>query len=93
MEAAGGCERQAFAQLCKQGLTVSILSPHAVRQFALSMGSLEKADAIDADMIAWCAKVRKSPPMCLALGGQEHRRALVMRLRELTERRAVQFNQ
>ena len=66
MEATGGYEQQAFAQLSEAGLPVAILNPRAVRQFAQSMGRLEKTDRIDAGMIAWYAEVRQSPPM----GGQ-----------------------
>jgi transposase len=93
MEATGGYEQQAFAQLSGQGLAVTILNPRAVRQFAQSMGSLEKTDRIDAGMIAWYAEVKKSQPVCLAPENQQHLRALVTRLRQLTEMRAVQLNQ
>jgi transposase len=93
MEATGGYEQQAFAQLSEQGLPVAILNPRAVRQFAQSMGSLEKTDAIDAGMIAWYAEVKKSQPACLAPENQQHLRALVTRLRQLTEMRVVQLNQ
>lgn len=93
MEATGGYEQQAFAQLSEQGLPVAILNPRAVRQFAQSMGSLEKTDRIDAGMIAWYAEVKKSQPACLAPESQQHLRALVTRLRQLTEMRAVQLNQ
>jgi transposase len=93
MEATGGYEQQAFAQLSEQGLPVTILNPRAVRQFAQSMGSLEKTDRIDAGMIAWYAEVKKSRPVCLAPESQQHLRALVTRLRQLTEMRAVQLNQ
>ena len=58
MEATGGYEQQAFAQLAQLDLPVAILNPRAVRQFAHSMGSLEKTDAIDAGMIAWYAEVK-----------------------------------
>ena len=93
MEATGGYEQQAFAQLSEQGLPVAILNPRAVRQFAQSMGSLEKTDRIDAGMIAWYAEVKKSPPACLAPQSQQHLRALVTRLRQLTEVRTAQLNQ
>jgi transposase len=93
MEATGGYEQQAFAQLSGQGLAVAILNPRSVRQFAQSMGSLEKTDRIDAGMIAWYAEVKKSQPVCLAPENQQHLRALVTRLRKLTEMRAVQLNQ
>ena len=93
MEATGGYEQQALAQLSEQGLPVAILNPRAVRQFAQSMGSLEKTDRIDSGMIAWYAEVKKSRPVCMAPESQQHLRALVTRLRQLTEMRAVQLNQ
>jgi transposase len=93
MEATGGYEQLAFAQLSEQDLPVAILNPRAVRQFAQSMGSLEKTDRIDAAMIAWYAEVKKSPPACLAPQSQQHLRALVTRLRQLTGIRTSQLNQ
>lgn len=93
MEATGGYEQQAFAQFSGQGLAVAILNPRAVRQFAQSMGWLEKTDRIDAGMIAWYAEVKGAHPVCLAPENQQHLRALVTRLRQLTDVRSVQLNQ
>lgn len=93
MEATGGYEQLAFAELSEQGLPVAILNPRSVRQFAQSMGSLEKTDRIDAAMIAWYAEVKKSRPTCLAPESQQHLRALVTRLRQLTDIRTAQLNQ
>jgi transposase len=93
MEATGGYEQQAFAQLSAEGLPVAILNPRAVRQFAQSMGRFEKTDRIDAGMIASYAAVRGSRPVCLAPKNQQHLRALVTRLRQLTEVRTAQLNQ
>ena len=93
MEATGGYEQRAFAQLSEHGLPVAVLNPRAVRQFAQSMGALEKTDAIDAGMIAWYAETRKSPPQCLAPRTQLELRARVTRLRQLTEVRTAQLNQ
>jgi transposase len=93
MEATGGYEQQAFAQLSQAGLPAAILNPRAVRQFAESMGRLEKTDRIDAGMIAWYAEVKQSPPACLAPESQQHLRALVTRLRQLTDIRTAQLNQ
>ena len=42
MEATGGYEQRAFAQLSEHSLPVAIVNPRAVRQFAQSMGSLER---------------------------------------------------
>ena len=93
METTGGYEQQAFAQLSEQGVGVAILNPRAVRRFCESMGRLEKTDAIDAGMIAWYAEVKQSMPLCLAPRTQLHLRALVTRLRQLTEIRTAQLNQ
>ena len=93
VEATGGYEQLAFAHLSEQGLPVAVLNPRAVRQFAQSMGLLEKTDRIDAGMIAWYAEVKKSPPACVAPESQQHLRALVTRLRQLTDLRVIQLNQ
>ncbi len=93
MEATGGYEQRAFAQLSEHGLPVAVVNPRAVRQFAQSMGSLEKTDAIDAGMIAWYAQTRRSQPLCLAPPTQLELRARVTRLRQLTEVRTAQLNQ
>lgn len=93
MEATGGYEQRAFAQLSQHGLPVAVVNPRAVRQFAQSMGSLEKTDAIDAGMIAWYAETKKSQPLCLAPKTQLELRARVTRLRQLTEMRTAQLNQ
>jgi transposase len=93
MEATGGYERQALALLSEHGLPVAILNPRAVRQFASGMGRLEKTDRIDAGMIAWFAEVKRATPACLSTPGQRQLRALVTRLRQLTELRTAQLNQ
>jgi transposase len=93
MEATGGYEKQAFALLSEQGLPVAIVNPRAVRRFAEGMGLLEKTDAIDAGAIAWFAEVKRSTAMCLSSASQQQLRALVTRLRQLTEIRTAQRNQ
>lgn len=93
MEATGGYEQQAFAQLSEHDLSVAIVNPRAVRQFAQSMGWLEKTDKIDASMIAWYAETKKCQPVCLAAQTQLELRARVTRLRQLTDVRTAQKNQ
>jgi transposase len=93
MEATGGYEQRCLAQLPEHGLPVAVLNPRSVRQFAQSMGALEKTDAIDAGMIAWYAETKKSQPTCLAPATQLELRARVTRLRQLTEVRTAQSNQ
>lgn len=93
MEATGGYEQQALALLWEQGLPVAILNPRSVRRFADSMGQMEKTDRLDAGMIAWYAQTRRSQPACLSSASQQQLRALVTRLRQLTEVRTAQLNQ
>lgn len=93
MEATGGYEQRALALLSAQALAVAILNPCAVRRFAESMGLLEKTDKIDAGVIAWYAEVKRSAPVALATATQQHLRALVTRLRQLTDLRTAQRNQ
>lgn len=93
MEATGGYEQQPFALLSEQGLWVAILNPRAVRRFAEAMGILEKTDAIDAGLIAWFAEVKPSRPRSLSSPNRQQLRALVTRLRQLTQIRTAQRNQ
>jgi transposase len=93
IEATGGYEQQALALLTGQGLAVAVLNPRSVRQFAQSMGRLEKTDAIDAGLIAHFAEVKKARPSVLSQPGQQQLRALVTRLRQLTDLRTAQKNQ
>lgn len=93
MEATGGYERQAFAQLWEQDLPVAILNPRQVRRFADAMGLLEKTDALDAGLIAQFAEVRNSQPTEPVSASRQQLRGLVTRLRQLTELHTAQSNQ
>jgi transposase len=93
MEATGGYEQRPFALLAEQGLAVAILNPRAVRRFAEGMGVLEKTDALDAGMIAWFAEVKRPKPQALSSPSQRTLRALVTRLRQLTDVHTAQKNQ
>ena len=93
MEASGGYEKQPFALLWAQGLPVALLNPRAVRRFAEGMGLLEKTDRIDARVIAWFAAVKDSRPCDPASAQQQRLKALVTRLRQLTELQVAQRNQ
>lgn len=93
MEATGGYEKQPFALLWASGLAVAILNPRSVRRFAEGMGLLEKTDKIDAGMIAWFAAVKHVAPTTLPSAEQQQLKALVTRLRQLTEMQSAQRNQ
>lgn len=93
LEATGGYEKQAFALLWAQGLAVALLNPRAVRDFAKAMGLLEKTDRIDAQIIARFAAVKGSAASKPMSAEQQHLRALVTRLRQLTQLHVDQRNQ
>jgi transposase len=93
MEATGGYEKRPYALLWEQGLGVAILNPRSVRHFAEGMGLLEKTDHIDAGMIAWFAQVKRVVAMAPLSAEQQQLKALVVRLRQLTEMRVAQRNQ
>lgn len=93
LEASGGYEKQAFALLWAQGVPVALLHPRAVRDFAKAMGLLEKTDRIDAQIIARVAAVKGSVASTPVSAEQQHLKALVTRLRQLTAMHAAQRNQ
>lgn len=93
LEATGGYEKQAFALLWAQGLPVALLNPRAVRDFAKAMGLLEKTDRIDAEIIARFAAVKGSAASTPQSAEQQHLKALVTRLRQLTQLHVDQRNQ
>jgi transposase len=93
MEATGGYEKLPFALLWAEGLPCAIVNPRAVRNFAKGMGFLEKTDRIDCGLIAWYAEVKCIVAQEPAGDTQERLRALVTRLRQLTELGTAQKNQ
>jgi transposase len=93
MEATGGYEKLAYALLWSHGIAAAIVNPRSVRQFAEAMGFLEKTDRIDAGVIAWYAETKHILAQEPASKAQEHLKALVTRLRQLTELRTMQSNQ
>jgi transposase len=93
MEATGGYEKLVHALLWDHGIPAAIVNPRSVRKFAEAMGFLEKTDRIDAGVIAWYAEVKRIVAQEPPSAAQQHLRALVTRLRQLTELRTMQSNQ
>jgi transposase len=93
MEATGGYEKKAFALLWAAAIQVAVVNPRAVRNFARGMGLFEKTDRIDAGVIAWYAETKGCVAVNPASAQQQQLKAMVTRLRQLTELRAAQRNQ
>jgi transposase len=90
MEASGGYERKAFLLLWQQGLPCAIANARNVRLYAESMGMLEKTDTIDTVMIARFARDKNLQPTPLPSQAQQRIKALVARLRQVTDDLTVQ---
>jgi transposase len=90
MEASGGYERRAFLLLWQQGLPCAIANARNVRLYAESMGKLEKTDSIDTAMIARFARDKNLQPTPLPSQAQQRIKALVARLRQVTDDLTVQ---
>jgi transposase len=93
MEASGGYEQLAFAELCSLGIKVAVVNARSVRRFAQSMQIFEKTDRIDAGVIAWYGDTKEVTAMSPPCADQRRLKAMVTRLRQLTELRSSQRNQ
>lgn len=90
MEATAGYERRAFLLLWEQGLPCAVTNARHVRLYAEAMGVLEKTDAIDAHIIARFAQAKNLRPTPLPSLTQQRLKALVARLRQVTDDLIVQ---
>jgi transposase len=90
MEASGGYERRVFLELWQAGLPCALTNPRSVRRYAEAMGVLEKTDRIDAGVIARFAVAKNLAPTPLPSLAQQRLKALVARLRQITDDLTVQ---
>ncbi len=90
MEATAGYERRAFLLLWERGLPCAVTNARHVRLYAEAMGVLEKTDAIDAHVIARFAQAKNLKPTPLPSPAQQRLKALVARLRQVTDDLTVQ---
>ncbi len=88
-----GYEKKPFALLWAAGIQVAVVNPRAVRSFAQGMGLLEKTDRIDTSVIAWYADTKGCVAVARLRLQQQQLKAMVTRLRQLTELRTAQHNQ
>jgi transposase len=90
MEASGGYERRAFVELWEKGVSCALTNPRNVRRYAEAMGILEKTDRIDSSVIACFAHAKDLAPTPLPSQAQQRLKALVARLRQVTDDLTVQ---
>jgi transposase len=90
MEATGGYERPAFLLLWEAGMPCAMTNPRSVRRYAEAMGVLEKTDRLDASVIARFAHAKNLQPTPAPTPAQQRLKALVARLRQVTDDLTVQ---
>jgi transposase len=90
MEATGGYERRAFLLLWEAGMPCAMTNPRNVRRYAEAMGILEKTDRLDARVIARFAHAKNLQPTPAPTPAQQRLKALVARLRQVTDDLTVQ---
>ena len=92
LEASGGFERTAIAELLQAGHSVALVNPRQVRDFAKGLGILAKTDPIDARVLARFGEVVH--PRCLEIpkGPLGELQQLVERRRQLIDLRTAESN-
>jgi transposase len=92
LESTGGYEFSAAKALYVAGISVAVVNPSRVREFAKSIGQLAKTDKIDARLIALFAERVKPALSRLPDEDEQHLTALVRRRRQLLEMRTAEIN-
>ncbi len=82
-EATGGYERTLVKALQAAGIAVCVANPLRIRQFAISMGAIEKTDTIDAKIIGRFGEVVDLQPTLPKTPDREHHESLVRRREQL----------
>ena len=92
LEATGGWETAAVAELGAAGLPVVVVNPRQVRDFARATGQLAKTDALDARMPALFAERIRPAPRPLPSAQERELKALIARRRDLIEMLTAERN-
>jgi len=90
LEATGGLERGLAAELIDAGLSVAVVNPRQVRDFARALGRLAKTDRIDAETLALFAEKVQPRPTQKCPEKQAEIDALVTRRRQLVALRSME---
>ena len=90
LEATGGYEAAAAAEVGVAGLPVAGVNPRQVREFARAVGQLATTDALDAALLARFAQAVRPTPRALPDAEARALKALVTRRRQLIEMRVAE---
>ncbi len=92
MEATGGYEKPIAQSLQKVGLSVSIVNPRLIRDFAKALGKLAKTDRIDAKVIALFAEKMQPQANVLHNEDQQKLAGLNVRRRQIIDMITMEKN-
>jgi transposase len=85
MEATGGYEERLVSLLHQHGISLAVVNPRRVRDFAKGIGIDAKTDPIDAGVIAFYGRVVKPAPQLAKSDEEKKLKALVERRRQLLD--------
>lgn len=92
MEATGGLERSAAAEIAAAGLALRIVNARQVRDFAKASGRRAKTDRLDARVLVSFAQAMKLEPRELPSEEVQALQALIARRRQLIEMLVMEKN-
>lgn len=92
VEATGGYEIAVVAALAAQGLSVTVVNPRQVRDFAKATGTLAKTDRIDAQVLAQFAEAVQPDVRELKDDQARELDALILRRRQLIDMLVAEKN-
>lgn len=96
LEASGGLEALAVSELHAAGVTVAVVNPRQVREFARALGQLAKTDRLDALVLAQFAQAAhrngRLPKLHLPDQAEAELKALVTRRRQLVTMLVAESN-
>lgn len=92
LEATGGIEHQAAAELASVPVPVAVVNPRQVRDFARATGQLAKTDAVDAAVLARFAEAVRPEARPLPDAEQRALAAVVARRRQISDMLVAERN-
>jgi len=92
LEATGGYEAPAAAALALSGISLAVVNPRQVRDFARATGKLAKTDALDAEVLARFAECVRPEPRPLDDEQTRELSAMVTRRRQLIDMLTAETN-
>ena len=92
LEASGGLEAAVVAELAHAGLSVAVVNPKRVREFARASGQFAKTDQLDAQVLAHFAEAIRPPVRPLPTADSDRLAALVTRRRQVLDMLTAERN-